>query len=153
MWYLRLDICLAADLQLIKSLSSGLKIGVCLSSSACTGMVGVAAVRLQDSSTLLLLLAPRLQGQCPHYTGQTSSSLSLHWGASHSLAGQIQMLISFIFRCAFERTVSQGLTFPLGPLISAGLTTHVLAITHEWKANCHLPFSSRARFWFCFNNC
>lgn len=38
-----LDICLAANLQLIRSLSSGLKIRVCLSSSACTGVVGVAA--------------------------------------------------------------------------------------------------------------
>lgn len=75
-------------------------------------MARAAVVCLQDSSTLLLLLAPSLQGQCSRYRDQMSSSLSLQWAASHSLAGQIQMLISLLFRCAFEKTVSKGLNFP-----------------------------------------
>lgn len=105
-------------------------------------MVGVSAVCLQDSRTLLLLLAPRLQGQCPHYRGQTSSSLSLHWGASQLLAGQIQMPISLIFQCAFDRTVEQRAKTSLCALqLVMGLAVHVLAITHESKAYCHLLLS------------
>lgn len=153
MWYLWLDICLAANLQLIRSLSSGIKIRVCLSSRACTGMVGVAVVSLQDSSRLLLLLAPRRQGQCPHCRGQTSSSLSLHWDDSHSLPGQIQMLISLIFRCAFDRTVEQRakpslcalqLVWALEPC--AGHPTRIKSIVSP-------SLSSRARFCFCFKSC
>lgn len=95
LWYLWLSICLAASLQLIRSLSTGIKIRVCPSSVPAQDVDGAAVVCLQNSSTLLLLLAPNVQGQCPHYRGQMSSSLS------YSLAGQIQMLISLVLRCAF----------------------------------------------------